>query len=297
MNEAEWRSTYGISGGTALPLVSILAINWNYEPYLESALASAVAQDYPHIEFIVADNNSDDGSAALIEAFVKRHPAVRFIRLPANLGQLGAAHHVFSEHRVHGELIAFLDTDDVLFPHFASHHVRAHLALGGSLGVSSSEAIQIGADGAVLTAGIPHDRLTRREPWPRIALASEAAHDAVTAIPIPSDATGWLWSPGTSNMIRRKSVDGLIAATPPDIPPTYCIDTVALPFAHVDGGSLLLEEPLSAYRTHGNNISSSMPRLQHFNPHRPVAMARTQAQGAWFRSGKRSITGPPKDQI
>src|SRR5690606_1526024 len=124
----------------------------------------------------------------------------------------------------------------------ASHHVRAHLAFGGSLGTSSSEAIQIGSDGAVLAAGIPHSRLTQKESWPRIALASEASHHAVTAIPIPSDATGWLWSPGTSNMIRRQTIDAFIAATPPDIARAYCIDTVALPFAHADGGSLLLEE-------------------------------------------------------
>lgn len=297
MNEAEWRLNYGISGSTALPLVSIIAINWNYERYLASALASAGTQDYPFIEIIIIDNNSDDGSVAVIEDFVARRPSARFIKLPANLGQLGAAHLLFSEHPVAGDLIAFLDTDDVLFPHFASHHVRAHLASGGNLGVSSSEAIQIGSDGAVLAAGIPHERLTRKRPWPHIPLASGASRHAATAIPIPPDATGWLWSPGTSNMIRRQTIDAFIAATPPDIARAYCIDTVALPFAHADGGSLLLEEPLSAYRTHGDNISSSLPRLQHFNAHRPAAMAGSQAQEAWFKSGQRSMAGRPAGQV
>jgi glycosyltransferase involved in cell wall biosynthesis len=291
MNEAEWRSTYGVSGSETLPLVSIIAINWNYERYLAAALASAGAQDYPSVEIIVVDNNSDDGSVALIKEFVARHPATRFIGLPSNLGQMGAAHHLFATHPVGGELIVFLDTDDFLFPNFVSHHVRAHLAFAGMLAVSSSEAVQVNTTGALLATGIPHDHFTKKDGWPRQALAWGQA-GCSTAIRIPSDATGWLWNPGTSNMIRRSTVDALIAALPPNIARAYCIDTVALPFAHKDGGSILLEEPLSAYRTHGSNTSSSMPRLQHFNPHRPAHIAASQTQDAWFRSNSK-LRGSP----
>lgn len=285
MNEAEWRSTYGIGGGLELPLVSIIAINWNYERYLATALASTGAQDYPCVEIIVIDNHSNDGSVALIEDFVARHPATRFIPMPTNLGQLGAAHRLFSTHAVGGELIAFLDTDDFLFPNFVSHHVRAHAAFGGKLALSSSATVQVGPTGALIAGGIPHDRFIEMDGWPRISLPPGSTGQSA-AIQVPAEATGWLWNPGTSNMIRRSTVDALMAALPQDIPRDHCLDNVALPFAHEEGGSLLLEAPLSAYRTHGYNASSSMPRLQHFNPHRPAHIAASQTQGAWFRSSR-----------
>jgi glycosyltransferase involved in cell wall biosynthesis len=298
MNEAEWRSRYGVSGGTKLPLVSIILINWNYVSYLQTALDSAAAQDYPALEIITLDNASDDGSADLMEAFSASHPEVRFISLPDNLGQLGAAHHVFTQHQVAGDFICILDADDVLFPNFVSHHVRAHLALGGKLGVSSSEAIQIGTDGAVIASGIPHIRLTMTESWPRIPIAKETADEPpTTAIRVPADVEGWIWSPGTSNVIRRKTIDAFIAAMPRNILPAYCFDTVALPFAHEDAGSLLIEVPLSAYRTHGSNASSSMPRLQHFNPHRPTSSAGSEIQHTWFQSGQRSMPGRAKVRV
>jgi glycosyltransferase involved in cell wall biosynthesis len=298
MNEAEWRSRCGVSGKADLPLVSIILINWNYCSYVQSALDSAVAQDYPALEIIALDNASDDGSGELMRAFCARHPEVRFIGLPENLGQLGAAHLVFTQHEVKGDLICILDADDMLFPNFVSHHVRAHLALGGELGVSSSEAIQIGTDGAVIASGIPHVRLTMTKSWPRTPIATGTADEPPpTAIRVPTDVEGWIWSPGTSNVIRRKTIDAFIAAMPPDILPAYCFDTVALPFGHEDGGSLLIETPLSAYRTHGSNASSSMPRLQHLNPHRPTSSAGSQVQHAWFQSGQRSMAGRAKVQV
>jgi len=216
MNEAEWRSRYGVSGKANLPLVSIILINWNYCSYVQSALDSAVAQDYPALEIIALDNASDDGGAELVQAFCARHPEVRFIGLSKNLGQLGAVQHIFTRHEVAGDLICILDADDMLFPHFVSHHVRAHLALGGELGVSSSEAIQIGADGAVIASSIPHSRLTTPEPWPRIPIAAATADEpAAAAIRVSAEIAGWIWSPGTSNLIRRKTMDAFIAALPP----------------------------------------------------------------------------------
>jgi len=297
MNETEWRRIYGVSGGEKLPLVTIIAINWNYAAYLLTALRSAVAQDYPALEIIVLDNGSEDDSPALIRTFVEQHPQVRFIQLAQNIGQLGAAHHILTQHPVSGDYASFLDTDDFLFPHFISHHIRAHLALGGELGVSSSEAIQVGTDGAVIASSIPHVRLTMARTWPRIPIAKGTADQLPpTAIRVPVDVEGWIWSPGTSNVIRRQTLDAFIAAMPPDILPSYCFDTVALPFAHEDGGTLLIEAPLSAYRTHGSNASSSMPRLQHFKPHRPTSSARSQGQHAWFQSRQPSMAGRPKVQ-
>ncbi len=64
-------------------LVSIVVLNWNGKKYVHSCVESVLAQDYPHIEIIIVDNASTDGS---IEVLKETNPSLRFIDLPGNLG-------------------------------------------------------------------------------------------------------------------------------------------------------------------------------------------------------------------
>ena len=54
-----------------LPLVSIIAIAYNHEGFLIETLDSILKQDYPNIELIVIDSNSQDNSAALIKDWIR----------------------------------------------------------------------------------------------------------------------------------------------------------------------------------------------------------------------------------
>lgn len=63
------------------PRVSIIIVTWNALPLLKQCLPSVVATDYPNLEIIVADNASDDGSAAWVES---EYPAVKVVRHPQN---------------------------------------------------------------------------------------------------------------------------------------------------------------------------------------------------------------------
>jgi len=94
----------------SLPQVSIIINNYNYERYLAEAIESALRQDYPHKEVLVVDDGSTDGSRTLIEQYV---PHVKPI-YKANGGQASAFNRGVQE--AQGELILFLDADDVLFP-------------------------------------------------------------------------------------------------------------------------------------------------------------------------------------
>jgi glycosyltransferase involved in cell wall biosynthesis len=59
------------------PLVSIVVPAYNCAPYVNEALDSIFAQDYPNLEVIVVDDGSTDDTARVVQA---RGDRVQFIR-------------------------------------------------------------------------------------------------------------------------------------------------------------------------------------------------------------------------
>jgi glycosyltransferase involved in cell wall biosynthesis len=106
-------------------LVSVIIIFWNAEPFLAEAIASVVAQSYPHWELLLVDDGSTDGSTALAQHLVASDPQrMRYLEHPehANRGMsatrnLGIAH-------ARGTYLAFLDADDVWFPQTLEEQVE-----------------------------------------------------------------------------------------------------------------------------------------------------------------------------
>jgi len=95
------------------PLVSIIIDNYNYEKFLAEAIDSALNQTYPKIEVIVVDDGSTDNSRQLIASYGQRIIPV----LKDNGGQASAFNAGFDHS--HGEVVIFLDADDILLPHTA----------------------------------------------------------------------------------------------------------------------------------------------------------------------------------
>ena len=51
----------------ALPLVSVVIVNYNYGRFLEDAVESVRGQTYPNVECIIVDNASTDESGSVID--------------------------------------------------------------------------------------------------------------------------------------------------------------------------------------------------------------------------------------
>ena len=92
------------------PLVSVVIPVRDGAPFIAEAIDSVLAQSYRNLECIVVDDGSTDGTAEIVEAYGDR---VR--NLTTGRGGVSAARNLGIE-RASGELIAFLDADDVWLP-------------------------------------------------------------------------------------------------------------------------------------------------------------------------------------
>jgi glycosyltransferase involved in cell wall biosynthesis len=90
------------------PRVGVVICAWNAEEFLAQALDSVLAQTHPPCDVLVVDDGSTDATAAIAGAY---GPPVR-VWSQANAG-IGASRNRGIE-LVEGELVAFLDSDDLL---------------------------------------------------------------------------------------------------------------------------------------------------------------------------------------
>ena len=94
------------------PFFTVLIDTYNYGPYVEDAVASALAQDFAveEREVLVVDDGSTDDTEERLRKFGR---AIRYIRKP-NGGQASAFNVGFEHAR--GEVVALLDADDIWLP-------------------------------------------------------------------------------------------------------------------------------------------------------------------------------------
>ena len=116
------------------PLVTIVTPSFNQAPYLEMTIRSVLEQDYPNIEYIIMDGGSTDGSVEIIQRYADR---LAYWESAKDKGQTDAINKGFSH--AHGEILAWLNSDDVLYPHavreavtYLTEHPECGLVYGDS---------------------------------------------------------------------------------------------------------------------------------------------------------------------
>jgi glycosyltransferase involved in cell wall biosynthesis len=100
------------------PLVSILINNYNYGRFLNESIESALAQTYSNCEVIVVDDGSTDCSREVIAQYGNRIVPV----VKENGGQASAFNAGFAASK--GDVICFLDADDLFLPEKVNRVVR-----------------------------------------------------------------------------------------------------------------------------------------------------------------------------
>jgi hypothetical protein len=214
----------------ASPLVSIVINNYNYARYLSQSIDSALSQTHPFTEVVVVDDASADDSCSVIRRYGDR---IIPVLLEQNGGQGAAINAGFRASR--GEIVIFLDSDDYLYsqavervvsawtPGISKVQYRLHLVdgAGGKIDLFPAPEIRFDSGDVVpllLAAGRYETTVTSGNAFSRAALEK--------LLPIPQEEF-------------RIAADGYLVTLAPLFGPVAS-----------------LEEPLGAYRQHGENAWS-----------------------------------------
>jgi hypothetical protein len=94
------------------PHITVLITTYNYGQFIEEAVDSVLAQDYPidKVEILVIDDGSTDDTSERIKKYGSR---VEYLYKP-NGGQASALNYGFT--RARGEIVTLLDADDLYTP-------------------------------------------------------------------------------------------------------------------------------------------------------------------------------------
>jgi glycosyltransferase involved in cell wall biosynthesis len=206
--------------------LSVIIANYNYRDFVGAAIKSALAVDWPDKEMIVVDDASTDDSRSVIEGFGDR--VVAYFRPKSN--QLGA--HMFGFDQSTGDVIIFLDADDLLEP-----EVMREVAKMWRPGVAKVQYRMnlINAAGTQLGSALPQFPSTDDPEKLRRTFLRTMAYTT---------------PPGTGNAYSRDCVRKAFAMAPSKMPAS---DTLLLTLAPFLGDILTIRKPLARYRLHGAN--------------------------------------------
>jgi teichuronic acid biosynthesis glycosyltransferase TuaG len=105
-----------------VPRVSIIIPTFNGRRHIGETLDSLRAQDYSDWEAIVIDDASTDGTADLVDSLGDRR--IQVLRRDRNEGTSAARNHGIAS--AGGDLLVFLDHDDLLLPQYLAKQVHLY---------------------------------------------------------------------------------------------------------------------------------------------------------------------------
>ena len=210
--------------------VDIVVNNFNYARFLGAAIDSALAQSHDPVRVIVVDDGSTDESRAVIEPYGERVTAV----FKPNGGQASAFNTGFAE--CSGDVVIFLDADDLLHPDAAA---RAAAAMAGGRTVAK---VQYRMD-VIDAEGRPTGEM--KPPRHMRMPSGDVRHLELSA---PFDLA---WLPTSANAFAAWGLRRILPVPEAEFP--SCADFYLKHLTALLGEVVSLEDVLASSRLHGAN--------------------------------------------
>lgn len=128
------------------PLVSVILPTKDRPRLLEDAVKSVLSQSYSNWEIVVANDGGADISAALRAPVRATGDRIRCLSLPRSIGQAAARNAALAAAR--GEVLAFLDDDDIFFPQHLASLVGGLRTSNAGFAYAASELVKEDVSGA-----------------------------------------------------------------------------------------------------------------------------------------------------
>jgi len=104
-------------------MISIITPNYNYGRFLDSCIQSVINQTYTDWELLICDDGSTDNSAEIVRKYAQIDSRIKFLTGPHSGGPASPRNRGIRASS--GELIAFLDADDMLTKDSLQRRVEA----------------------------------------------------------------------------------------------------------------------------------------------------------------------------
>ena len=130
-------------------MISIITPSFNQADFLERTILSVLEQDYPNVEYLIADGASTDGSVDIIRRYARDTSTQLSTRLSwwcseVDAGQADAINKGFTHAK--GDIIAWLNSDDLYLPETLSK-VAKLFAKNPTAGIIYGDVLSIDGDG------------------------------------------------------------------------------------------------------------------------------------------------------
>src|SRR3990172_5384703 len=113
--------------------VSVVIPTYNRAKSIEKTIRSVLTHTYQDFEIIVVDDGSKDNTSIVVASIVEKDPRIHYLKHEVNQGAQAARKTGVMAAK--GELIAFLDSDDVWYPEKLQKQVTAFRELPDSVGI------------------------------------------------------------------------------------------------------------------------------------------------------------------
>jgi glycosyltransferase involved in cell wall biosynthesis len=134
------------------PFVSVVTPFYNTAEYLAECIESVLAQSHSNFEYILVDNQSNDGSTEIAGHFAGRDGRIRYVRTPRFFTQIENYNFTLEQSSARSRYVKMVQADDWIFPQCLSEMVAAGVRHPSAAIVSSYLLTQ---EGQLWGVGLP----------------------------------------------------------------------------------------------------------------------------------------------